>query len=47
MDVELPAAEVEGLADQISRLLEVEDLQAQWRAAAEASDEVERLLRAI
>lgn len=47
MDKELPAAEGEGMAEQISRLLEVEDLQEQWQAAAEASDEVERLLRTV
>jgi len=47
MDVALPAAEADSMADEISRLLEVQDLQSQWQIAAEASDEVERLLRAI
>ena len=47
MDKEVPAAEADGMAEQIARLLEVDDLQAEWQAAAEASDEVERLLRAV
>lgn len=47
MDKEVPAAEADSMADQIARLLEVDDLQAEWQAAAEASDEVERLLRAV
>ena len=47
MDKEVPAAEVDGMAEQIARLMEVDDLQAEWQAAAEASDEVERLLRAV
>ncbi len=47
MDKEVPAAEADGMAEQIARLMEVDDLQAEWQAAAEASDEVERLLRAV
>eukprot|EP00884_Botryococcus_braunii_P011594 jgi/Botrbrau1/20435/Bobra.145_2s0002.3 len=47
MDVEVPAAEVQGIEAQITRLLEVQDMQSQWAAQAEAQDEVERLLRSM
>ena len=47
MDAEVPAAEVVGIEEQITHLEEVADMQAGWRAQAEAQDEVERLLRAI
>ncbi|GIL63825.1 hypothetical protein Vafri_17820 [Volvox africanus] len=46
MDIEVPAAEVAGIQEQVARLVELESLQEDWRAQAEARDEVERLLRA-
>lgn len=46
MDTEVPAAEVAGIEEQIMRLEEVADMQADWHVQAEAQDEVERLLRA-
>lgn len=46
IDTEVPAAEVEGIEEQILRLEEVAEMQADWRLQAEAQDEVERLLRA-
>ncbi|PSC68405.1 SET domain-containing [Micractinium conductrix] len=45
MDADLPAAEVLGIEEQILRLSEIEELQAEWTIQAEAQDEVERLLR--
>ena len=46
IDTEVPAAEVQGIEEQLSRLDEVAEMQADWRLQAEAQDEVERLLRA-
>ncbi|GFR42706.1 hypothetical protein Agub_g3629 [Astrephomene gubernaculifera] len=46
MDIEVPAAEVAGIQEQLARLVELEAVQEDWRAQAEARDEVERLLRA-
>ncbi|GLC33999.1 hypothetical protein PLESTM_000142600 [Pleodorina starrii] len=46
MDIEVPAAEVAGIQEQVARLVELESVQEDWRAQAEARDEVERLLRA-
>ena len=46
IDTEVPAAEVAGIEEQILRLEEVAEMQADWRLQAEAQDEVERLLRA-
>lgn len=40
MDIEVPAAELVGIAQQMSRLSELEDLQAEWRVQAWARDEV-------
>eukprot|EP00850_Spirogloea_muscicola_P016257 SM000131S26687 [mRNA] locus=s131:44222:46862:+ [translate_table: standard] len=49
MDLDVIAAEAAGapanIAEQIERLMEVESLQQEWRQQAEASDELERLLR--
>jgi C4-type Zn-finger protein len=46
IDSEVPAAEeVASIEEQILRLEEVAEMQADWRAQAEAQDEVERLLR--
>lgn len=49
MDADVSAAEAGGatanIAEQIERLMEVEDLQKQWKIQAEVNDEVERLLR--
>ena len=45
METEIPAAEVEGIAEQIQQLEEVADLKQEWQAAAQAQDEVERLLK--
>ncbi|KAG2493008.1 hypothetical protein HYH03_008672 [Edaphochlamys debaryana] len=47
MDIEVPAAEVAGIQQQMVRLVELESLQEDWRAQAEARDEVERLLRSV
>ncbi|KAG2423402.1 hypothetical protein HXX76_015367 [Chlamydomonas incerta] len=46
MDIEVPAAEVAGIQQQMDRLIELESVAEDWRAQAEARDEVERLLRA-
>jgi C4-type Zn-finger protein len=46
IDTEVPAAEVQGIEEQLSRLEEVAEMQMDWRLQAEAQDEVERLLRA-
>ncbi|EFJ52995.1 hypothetical protein VOLCADRAFT_85808 [Volvox carteri f. nagariensis] len=46
MDIEVPAAELAGIEEQVARLVELESVQEDWRAQAEARDEVERLLRA-
>ncbi|CAL5228093.1 g11163 [Coccomyxa viridis] len=46
IDAELPAAEVQGIAEQIDRLEEVAEMQADWKLQADAQDEVERILRA-
>lgn len=50
MDKDVFAAEevtdAASIAEQIERLMELEDLEKQWRIQAEANDEVERLLRA-
>ncbi len=40
MDIEVPAAEVAGIEEQVARLVELESLQDDWRAQAEARDEV-------
>ncbi|KXZ51879.1 hypothetical protein GPECTOR_11g314 [Gonium pectorale] len=40
MDIEVPAAEVAGIQEQMARLVELESLQEDWRAQAEARDEV-------
>ncbi|BDA44546.1 hypothetical protein COCOBI_06-0220 [Coccomyxa sp. Obi] len=45
IDTEVPAAEVQGIEEQLQRLEEVAEMQADWRLQAEAQDEVERLLR--
>ncbi|EIE21316.1 hypothetical protein COCSUDRAFT_56538 [Coccomyxa subellipsoidea C-169] len=45
IDTEVPAAEVQGIEEQLMRLEEVAEMQADWRLQAEAQDEVERLLR--
>jgi hypothetical protein len=49
MDVDVLAAEgartSESIADQIERLMDVEDLQMAWKIQAEANDELERLLQ--
>ena len=45
MDTELPQAELLGIEEQVARMVEVEELQQQWRLQAEAQDEVEKLLR--
>lgn len=49
MDKDVFAAEevtnASSIAEQIERLMELEDLEKQWRIQAEANDEVERLLR--
>lgn len=49
MDNDVFAAEevtnAASIAEQIERLMELEDLEKQWRIQAEANDEVERLLR--
>eukprot|EP00898_Chlorokybus_atmophyticus_P007955 jgi/Chlat1/8160/Chrsp76S07616 len=49
MDADVPAAEmtvaVDGITEQITRLMEVESLQQEWQWQAEANEEVERLLR--
>jgi hypothetical protein len=36
-----------GIEEQISRLSEIEELEAEWRAQAAAQDEVEKMLKAI
>ena len=47
MEADVAAAEVaDGIGAQVERLAELEALQEEWRAQAEAQDEVERLLRA-
>ena len=40
MDVDVPAAEVEGIEEQLTKLEEVESLQAEMEYQAEAQDEV-------
>ncbi|XP_057822139.2 uncharacterized protein LOC131034612 isoform X8 [Cryptomeria japonica] len=49
MDVDVFAAETAtntaSIAEQIERLMELEDLEKQWQIQAEANDEIERLLR--
>lgn len=49
MDKDVFAAEevtnASSIAEQIERLMELEDLEKQWRIQAEANDEIERLLR--
>ena len=40
MDIEVPAAELEGIELQMVRLQELEGLQDDWRVQAEARDEV-------
>lgn len=45
IDSELPAAELMGIEEQVARLMEVDELQAQWKLQAEAQDEVEKLLK--
>ena len=40
MDVDVPAAEVEGIEEQLTKLEEVESLQAEMEFQAEAQDEV-------
>lgn len=40
IDTEVPAAEFQGIAEQMSRLEELEDLQGDWLDQAEARDEV-------
>eukprot|EP00877_Chromochloris_zofingiensis_P002415 jgi/Chrzof1/12174/Cz06g23240.t1 len=45
MEIEVPAAELAGIEEQIDRLYELEDLQQEWQLQAEAQDEVEKLLR--
>ncbi|KAL6751543.1 hypothetical protein V8C86DRAFT_3019801 [Haematococcus lacustris] len=45
MDIEVPAAELAGIQQQMERLTELEGLQDDWRIQAEARDEVERLLK--
>jgi len=47
MDIEVPAAELAGIEQQMERLTELESLQDDWRVQAEARDEVERLLRTV
>ncbi|KAH9316503.1 hypothetical protein KI387_025130, partial [Taxus chinensis] len=51
MDVDVLAAEAvtnaASIAEQIERLMELEDLEEHWRIQAEANDEVERLLRSL
>jgi len=47
IDTEVPAAEFEGIAEQMQRLDDLEGLQDDWRVQAEARDEVERLLRTL
>ncbi len=44
--LQVPAAELEGIEQQMVRLTELEELQDEWAVQAEARDEVERLLRA-
>lgn len=46
MEIDVAAAELVGIGEQIERLTELEELQEEWRTQAEAQDEVERLLRA-
>lgn len=46
MEIDVAAAEVAGIGEQIERLTELEALQEEWTAQAEAQDEVEKLLRA-
>jgi hypothetical protein len=46
MEIDVAAAELAGIGEQIERLSELEALQEEWRTQAEAQDEVERLLRA-
>ncbi|GBF93654.1 hypothetical protein Rsub_06757 [Raphidocelis subcapitata] len=45
MEMDVAAAEIAGIGEQIERLTELEALQEEWQAQAEAQDEVERLLR--
>lgn len=40
MDIEVPAAEVAGIQQQMDRLIELESVAEDWRAQAEARDEV-------
>lgn len=40
IDTEVPAAEFEGIAEQMQRLDDLEGLQDDWRVQAEARDEV-------
>ncbi|KAK9810308.1 hypothetical protein WJX72_008368 [[Myrmecia] bisecta] len=47
MDTEVAAAEVVDIEQQIERLGEVAEMQAEWQMQAEAQDEVERLLRTV
>ncbi len=42
MDIEVPAAELAGIEEQMVRLQELEGLQDEWRVQAEARDEVRR-----
>jgi hypothetical protein len=45
IDTEVPAAEFEGIAEQMQRLDDLEGLQDDWRVQAEARDEVSRCVR--
>lgn len=47
MDIEVPAAELEGIEQQMVRLVELEGLQEDAWMQAEARDEVEKLLRSM
>ena len=47
MDLEIPAAELEGIEQQMVRLVELEGLQEEASLQAEARDEVEKLLRSM